>query len=236
MENAGYTTLARLSGLMREMTVIANNIANANTTGFRQEDLIFSEYIAPVDDGPSLSMAEANLQWINYAQGTLEQTGGPLDFAIEGDGYFVIQTPNGDRLTRAGSFASSNAGDLVTNDGYPVLDSGGAPVFVPPDVDVSVGADGTLSANGQAIGQIGIVRPLDPLALVREGGVMFRADAGTEPVEDPRVLQGFLEASNVDPIGQVARMVEVQRAYELGQSFLDKEDERIRTSLQTLLK
>ncbi len=235
MDNAGYTTLTRQSGLMREMTVVANNIANAATTGYRQEDLIFSEFIATTDEGPSISMATANIQTTSTQQGALTRTGGTLDFAIEGDGFFLIQTPQGERLTRAGSFSTSAAGDLVTHDGYPVLDAGGAPIFIPPDAsDLSVAADGSISAEGAPVGQLGLVAPVDPSRMQREGGVMFRADEGFQPLENPRLVQGFIESSNVDPVGQIARMIEVQRAYELGQSFLEREDDRIRNVLRTL--
>jgi flagellar basal-body rod protein FlgF len=120
-------------------------------------------------------------------------------------------------------------------EGYPVLDAGGAPVFVPQGAGpIAIAADGTMSADGTPIGQIGIVMPVDMAGLIREDGVRFRADAGTEPALDGKMMQGFLEGSNVDPILQVSRMIEVQRAYELGQSFIDKEDERIRGVIKTL--
>lgn len=237
MESAGYAALSRLSGLKREMQVIANNIANANTTGFRQQGIIFSEYIREADAGASVAMSAARVRNTSFAQGTLEQTNGTFDMAIEGDGFFLIATPNGQRLTRAGSFTPDNAGTLVTPDGYQVLDNGGAPVFVPPDAtDLSIGRDGTISTQGRPIGQIGVVRPLEPSQMVQEGSVLFKADAGFEPTDEPRVMQGFVEASNVNPILQISRMVEVQRAYELGQSFLDKEDERIRSAIKAFIK
>ncbi len=237
MENAGYTTLTRQSGLMREMQVVANNIANAATTGYRQEGLIFSEHVARMEAGPSLSMATANVRNTSMLQGALTQTGGTLDLAIEGDGFFLVETPAGERLTRAGSFAVSAEGDLVTNDGFRVLDAGGAPVFVPPDAaSLNVSPDGTVSDDGRPLAQIGLVQPLDRAGLLREDGVMFRSDAGYEPAEGGRILQGFLEGANVDPIGQMARMIEVQRAYEMGQSFLDSEDKRIRTAMQTFIQ
>ncbi|KRS11314.1 flagellar basal body rod protein FlgF [Roseovarius atlanticus] len=235
MESAFYTTLTRQSGLMREMQTIANNIANSSTTGYRQEGLIFAEHIVGVENGPSLSMATANVRNTSYAQGTITQTGGALDLAIEGDGFFLIETPAGERLTRNGSFAVSAEGDLVTNDGYRVLDAGGAPVFIPPDGTLGISGDGTISSDGRLIGQVGLVMPTDMTAMVREGGVMFRSDAGVEPVLDPLIRQGFLESSNVDPLGQIARMIEVQRAYEMGQSFIEAEHERIRTALQTFV-
>lgn len=235
MEQAGYTTLSRQSGLAREMQIVANNIANAATTGFRAEGLTFSEYVQSVDNGASLSMGQGNVRSTSFEQGALTKTGGTFDFAIEGDGFFLIDTPDGERLTRAGSFSPSAEGDLVTNDGLRVLDAGGAPLFVPAGADISVSSDGTLSADGNPLGQIGIVRPNDPSDLIRESGVLFKTDAGFEQSETARVLQGFVENSNVNAVHQLARMIEVQRAYELGQSFLESEDKRVRTALKSLM-
>ncbi|MEX1234580.1 MAG: flagellar hook-basal body complex protein [Roseovarius sp.] len=237
MENAGYTTLTRQSGLMREMQIVANNIANAATTGYRQEGLVFSEHVTRMADGPSLSMASANVRNTSMLQGAVTQTGGTLDFAIEGDGFFLIETPAGERLTRAGSFSISGEGDMVTNDGYRVLDAGGAPVFIPPEAaNLSVSPDGTISDAGRPLAQLGLVQPLDRVGFMREDGVMFRSEAGYEPAENGRILQGFLEGANVDPIGQMARMIEIQRAYEMGQSFLESEDKRIRSAVQTFIQ
>lgn len=237
MDNTGYITLTRQSGLMREMQVIANNIANSATTGYRQEGLVFSEYVQAMRGGPSLSMGHGNVRETSFVQGALTQTGGTYDFAIEGDGFFLIQTPEGERVTRAGSFSPNGQGDLVTPSGHPVLDAGGAPVFVPPGVRaLSVSADGSISADGAFVGQIGLVEPVDRKMLVREGGVMFRSEVGFEPSETARILQGFVEEANVDPIGQLARMIEVQRAYEMGQNFLNSEDERVRRAMDAMLK
>ena len=100
---------------------------------------------------------------------------------------------------------------------------------------MAIAADGTLSADGAPLGQIGIMRPIDPNNMIREDGVMFRADAGFEPSPTARILQGFVENSNVSSITQLTRMIEVQRAYELGQSFLETEDERVRAALKSLM-
>ncbi len=236
MDNASYTALTRQSGLMQEMRALANNIANSSTTGFRAEGVMFSEHIKALGPGAdSLSMATAAVRDTVMTQGSLSQTGGTFDLAIEGDGFFLIETPNGQRLTRAGAFGPNENGDLVTPDGYQVLDAGGAPVFVPQGVGrIGISPDGTISAGGQPIGQIGLVTPTDPNQMFREGGVMFEARGGFEPAPDGRMLQGFLEDSNVNPILQVSRMIEVQRAYELGQNFLDKEDERIRGVIEAI--
>ncbi|MBY5933623.1 flagellar hook-basal body complex protein [Tateyamaria omphalii] len=237
MDSTGYIALTRQSGLMREMQIVANNIANSATTGYRQEGLIFSEYVQAMEGGASLSMGHGNVRQTSFVQGALTQTGGTFDFAIEGDGFFLIQTPDGERVTRAGSFSPNAQGDLVTPDGYAVLDAGGAPVFIPPGAkSLSVSPDGSISADGAFVGQVGLVQPVDRTTLMRESGVLFRSDQGFEPSETAKVLQGFVEESNVDPIGQLARMIEIQRAYEMGQNFLNSEDERVRRAMDAMLK
>ncbi|PUB11779.1 flagellar hook-basal body complex protein [Yoonia sediminilitoris] len=236
MDNASYAALTRQSGLMQEMRALANNIANASTTGFRAEGIMFSEHVKSLDpESESLSMATAAVRDTVMTQGSLSKTGGTFDLAIEGEGFFLIQTPQGQRLTRAGAFGPNENGDLVNPDGYQVLDAGGAPVFVPQGLGaIGIGADGTMSAGGQPIGQIGLVVPTDPNQMTREGGVLFDARGGFDPAGDARMLQGFLEDSNVNPILQVSRMIEVQRAYELGQKFLEKEDDRIRSVIDAI--
>ena len=236
MDNAGYTTLNRQSGLMREMQAVANNIANLSTTGFRKEGVIFSEHVADfAGDEPSLSMATADGRAINLSQGALQQTGGAFDFAIEGDGFFMISTPDGNQLTRAGAFTRSPDGELVTSEGYQLLDSGAGAITVPPDAGpVMVASDGTVSANGTPIAQLGLFMPADQNDLVHAGGTRFKTTGQVDPLEGGAVFQGFLENSNVNPVSEITRMIEVQRAYEMGQGFLDAEDGRIRSVTQTL--
>lgn len=234
MDASGYVTLTRQSGLMSEMEMIAHNMANISTTGFRREGMVFSEYVQGVEDGPSISMAFGNTRSIDLSQAGVTQTGGRFDFALHGDGFFQVQTPQGVMLTRAGSFTPSPTGELVTPDGFQLLDDGGTPVFVPPDAQkVTLAEDGTLSADGQPLARLGVVLPEDRNSLEHQMGTLFSAGA-TQPVDRPVVLQGFLEDSNVDPVSEVARMIAVQRAYELGQGFLDREDERMKSVIQTL--
>ncbi len=129
MDAAGYVTLTRQSGLMREMELIANNIANASTAGFRREGVVFSEYVRRLDDAPSLSMAHASARHVDLTPGETEMTGAAFDFAIEGEGFFLVETPQGNRLTRAGMFTPSAEGELVNPDGL-IADSIG------PDGDI----------------------------------------------------------------------------------------------------
>ena len=166
MDNAGYATLTRQSGLMREIRILANNMANANTTGYREEGVLFSEFIRRAGEDGSVSMTTARIARTILDQGPLRPTAGTFDVAIDGDGFFVVQTDAGERLTRAGSFTPDAQGDLVTPDGNRVLDAGGAPIFIPPDAGaVAIAGDGTISAAGRLLGQIGVVVPTDPLGL-----------------------------------------------------------------------
>lgn len=236
MDNAIYAAITRQSGLMREMQTVANNMANVSTAGFRREGVIFAEHVAALDGHePSLSMADAYGRNVNTAQGPIANTGGTFDFAIEGEGYFMIQTPQGNRLTRAGSFTPGPEGELVNMDGHPLLDNGGTAITVPASArTIALAKDGTLSADGSPIAQVGVYLPNDPNGLIHQGGTSFAVEAGAEAMENPVILQGYVEESNVDPVSEIARMIQVQRAYELGQTFLDREDERIRSVISTL--
>jgi flagellar basal-body rod protein FlgF len=198
--------------------------------------VVFAEHVKALEGrNPSLSMAHAAGRHSSPVQGALQGTGGRLDVAIEGEGFFLLETPEGERLTRAGAFTPNEGGELVNPDGHRVLDAGGAPILLPPDAgSLGIAADGTISADGAPLAQLAVVLPVDPLTVTRGAGVLFASPSGVEPVEDAVVLQGHLEASNVQPVAEIARMIAVQRAYELGQSFLDREDDRIRLVVQTL--
>ena len=236
MDNAIYASLARQSGLMREMRVIANNIANSETTGFRREGVIFAEYLGHTGRaGDSLAMAHARGRQVDLRPAPMVMTKAPLDLALDGDGFFMVETPEGPGLTRAGAFLLDPDGGVITPEGFHLLDDGGAPIGVPPGAQaLAVGADGTLSADGEPVARIGVVTVADRATLIHRGGTLFSPRAGTIPAEDTRIRQGFLEGSNVNPMGEMARMIEVQRAYELGQSFLAREDERIRAVITAI--
>lgn len=238
MDNAIYAGLTRQSGLMREMRVIANNIANSETTGFRREGVIFSEYLADTRRGlEGLSMANARGRLLDLEQAGMTMTGGNYDLAIDGRGFFAVQTPEGIRITRAGAFLTSAEGEVMNADGHRLLDEGMAPVQIPPGaLSVAIGPDGTVSADGQQIARVGLFAAPAPETMLRSGGTLFAADTGLEPATDARIQQGFLEGSNVDPIAEITRMIEVQRAYEIGQTLLDREDKRIRDTIATMTR
>ncbi len=234
MDASGYVTLSRQSGLLNQMDAIANNIANSSTTGFKREGMVFSEYVSRTPGGPSLSLGFGNTRVVDLQQAGISKTGGSLDFAVEGDGFFMVNTPQGQMLTRAGSFTPGADGTLQTADGFPVLDGTGSNIFIPPTAkNIGVAQDGTMSADGAPIAKIGLWAPTDPLTLKHQEGTLFSA-SGYQQVEGGKIIQGSLEESNVDPVTEVANMISVQRAYELGQSFLDREDDRARAVIQTL--
>lgn len=235
MDNAGYVSLSRQSGLIRELDTIANNIANASTGGFRRESVIFDDYMKQLEaGGESLSVATANRHFIDFSAGEIKVSGNPLDFAIDGDGFFLVETPNGPRLTRAGSFTLNSNGEIVTGTGQRVLDESGGALLIPPEAaKISVAADGSITADGQAVGRIGVVRAGSE-TLVREGDNMFRAEEGYTPSTAAKVRQGAIETSNVNPITEIAHLIEVQRAYEMGQKFLESDDQRIERAVREL--
>jgi len=235
MDSSAYINITRQSGLLKEMQTVANNIANISTTGFRREGVVFAETLQPLNaTGGGVSMATARVRFTDEGAGGMNRTGGRFDLAIDGPGFFMVETSQGNRLTRAGNFSPNANGDLVTMAGNRVLDSGGAPIFIPPDAaDVGVSNDGTISANGRPLGQIGVYEVANSQDLVRSDGVLFTPDAEPLPAENSRILQGFIEGSNVDPILEMARMIEVQRAYEMGQKLLDGENQRLRDAIST---
>ena len=235
MDSAIYTTLSRQAGLKSELDIVANNVANASTTGFRREGAIFSEFVRRTGStSDSLSMVKLGARNTAFDPGQLAQTGGSFDFAIEGEGFFQIRKGDETALSRAGHFMPNAAGQLVNSDGLPLLDAGGTEITIPLGVNsVSVAKDGTMSANGTPIAQLGLWQPVDPKDLTRIGGNLFSVEGDLEPASG-QLRQGFLEESNVNPVTEIARLIEVQRRYESAKSFLDKEDQRISSVIQTL--
>ena len=228
MDNPVYITLSRQSGLLKQLNTIANNIANASTTGFKKEGALFTEYVAGAgQDVESLSIGRLGAQFTSLTQGTLSATGGNLDVAIEGDGFFLVGTEEGERLTRAGRFQTDLTGRLVNPDGLPVLDEAGGEIQLPPEASsIVIASDGTISADGNPLGKLGVVSAAEE-TLERLGNNLWTAKDGYEPVLLPRVVQGFLEDSNVNPVEEIARLIEVQRSYEAGQKIFEQEDDRV---------
>lgn len=234
MDNAGYVSLSRQSGLLRELNSIANNIANVSTTGYRRESTLFAEHVKALGSDPSVSIATTAGNYIDFSEGEITPSNNPLDFAIQGDGFFLVKTPSGPALTRAGAFTLNSVGEIVDPDGRQVLDEGGSPIVVPSQAkSIAATPDGTITADGQPVGKLGMVTA-DPNFLVREGDNLFRASKGYQPLENAKVRQFALEGSNVSAVAEIAKLIEVQRTYEMGQKFLSDENDRIKQTVREL--
>jgi flagellar basal-body rod protein FlgF len=221
VENAAYIGLSRQMTLRRELDIVANNIANADTTGFKVEQLMVGAEVGQRarNDAirPSASFVLDRGVGRDFSQGALSQTGRPLDFAIEGDGaFFTVQTPSGEAYTRDGAFTLDPEGRLTTQKGLPVLGDGGEIVLDPLLGEPSVASDGAISQRNQVVGRLTVVR-FDALAtLEKAGDGLYRNTGAGAPVaaNDARILQGRLEASNVNPIVEITNLIEINRAYE----------------------
>ncbi len=233
MSNAIYAALSRQTALDKELSSIANNIANASTVGYRKDKQIFSEYVNAIPAEPSLSQTRIGGRAISADQGDFIATGGALDVAIEGAGFFVVQTPQGERLTRAGAFLRNEEGVLATAEGHTVHGEGGGSIALPDGAGVIViAADGVISASGAAIARIRVVSA-DPILLQREGSTLLKAGGALSEI-DASVRQGFLESSNAQPVLELSRLIEVQRAFEIGQQLLANESERIERAVEVI--
>jgi flagellar basal-body rod protein FlgF len=239
MNNALLIGLSRQVSLDRELEVVANNIANVNTTGFKADNAIFHEFLMPVANhgqfaggDQRLSYVHDRATWHDFRPGALLPTGNPLDLAIEGDAFFVVQTPAGERYTRNGAFKINSIGQLVTTEGYQVQsDGGGQILFQNNDSQISITDEGEIRVREAADsrsdvlrGKLRIVRFDQVSQLRKEGSSLFSAPAGLvpqtpQPPQPPqstqrtRVIQGALEQSNVRPVIEMARMIEITRSY-----------------------
>jgi flagellar basal-body rod protein FlgF len=214
MSSGIYVATAGAVAQSHALDATANNIANASTAGFRSDRVLFREALATARS-PDVASVSAATSRIDSQAGALTQTANPLDLALEGDGYFAVQTPNGARYTRAGNFKLDDERKLVTPEGFAVRGEGGAPIAIPPDAaTISVAIDGSVSADGNPVGKLELVR-FESKQLKREGGTLFSATGQPEAGGDrPKVRSGMLEASNVNIVRGVVDLVKVSRTYE----------------------
>ena len=230
MDNVLYVGLSRQMTLQREMDVIANNVANVNTTGFKLESLMVetdTEHL-PVDP-TNVNLPNVNFSLDagvvrDFSQGGLTETGGPLSMAIQGQGFFKVMTPQGERYTRDGRFQLDAQGRVVTATGDPVQGDNGDIVLDPLKGPPKVASDGTVSQQNQAVGKISVVTFASLSALTKEGDGYYGNDSNLQPqpADGALVRQGMLESSNVEPITQITRLIQVSRAYENIANMMDQ--------------
>jgi len=250
MDNALLIGLSRQTTLRRELDIVANNIANLNTTGFKADGAVFSEYLQNGARGEQfatpdqrISFVQDRQTWHDLTQGAIQNTGSSLDVAIDGNAYFTVQTPRGERYTRNGSFQINGQGQLVTSAGDVVLGDAGPIVFANTDRGISINPDGTIRVQEGANavdggrGRLRLASFANPQSLRKDGASTFMAPEGIQPEAPPievRVIQGSLEKSNVRPVVEMGRMIELSRAYTEVASLMQSQSDMRRNSIERL--
>ena len=243
MHNTTDIALSRLVAQQRAMDVTANNMANADTPGFKTQRVLFSDWLSRqgvpgVAQGDRLlAYTQDRATYRDDAPGPLNQTGNPLDLAISGEGFFTVRTDEGVRLTRAGRFTLSSDGTVTDLNGNALLDTSGAPLSIPPgDTNISIAGDGTLSTRTGTIGTVAVVRANEPNGLRAEGGRLLATDAGTTPVTAPTMVQGAVEGSNVQPVLEMTRMMNQLREFQYVAQFVQAEGDRTQSAIDKITR
>ncbi|MBE7158094.1 MAG: flagellar basal-body rod protein FlgF [Rhodospirillales bacterium] len=232
---------SRLVAQQRAMDITANNLANANTPGFRTERLQFSDWLdkqqgtAKVSGGNTISYTQDRATWREQQAGTLTHTGNPFDLALSGGGYFTVNTKNGPRLTRDGRFGLLPDGTLADTSGNAVLDTTGKPIKIPAtETQVHIAADGAVSTASGQVGRIGVVQPQDPMSLQAEGGTLLTTNSPTSQVASPGIVQGVVEESNVQPVLEITRMIDTERQFQLVTQLVQAESDRQQNAIEKI--
>lgn len=236
MENVSYIGLSQQLALSQQIEVTANNIANMSTPGYKTQGILFLDYVTQPKDGQPINQSYDFATYRDLSVGSQLPTSNPLDMAISGDGYFAIQTKDGVRYTRDGSFTMNAERQVVNAQGNALLDDGGSPIVIPLEVNnISISSDGVISGETGTIGRVSLVNFANQQMMKKEGDNLYSAGGQPEtPVENRRVAQGLVEASNVNPVVEMNRMVELMRLFQATQKMLDNDHDRIRGSIQKL--
>lgn len=225
-ENVNFIVLSRQMAIRRQMDVIANNIANMNTTAYKAERVLFEEYLQKTEDGGEMAFVRDFGSSRNIDQGEMRSTLNPLDIAINGSGYLRVETNDGERFTRNGHLRVSPDGYLVTANGQRVLDKDGRAIELDPnDPKLDIARDGTVSNTQGPLGTLDVVTFENEQALSPVGDGLYKTDALPIPAENANIVQGMMESSNVEPILEMTRMIEASRAYQSTQRILSKDND-----------
>jgi flagellar basal-body rod protein FlgF len=241
MENALLIGLSRQTALGRELDVIANNMANVTTNGFKARESRFREYLMPAARADAFPRADQAVSYVidagtplDLSAGTVEMTGNPLHAAIRGDGFFAVQTPAGERYTRNGAFELNQQGQLVTTDGHLVMGQAGPIAIGPEETGIAVAPDGAVTSSQGERGRIRIVRFDNPQTLRNEGANVYSSPEPALPAADPRVEGGAIERSNVKPVLEMSRLIDVNRSYASIANMIGRIDELRRSAISRL--
>ena len=237
MQGSLYVSLSSQIALERRLTTLADNVANANTTGFRATEVKFNEVLANTGS-TDVSFVDEGQDYLSTANGGLKTTGSALDFAIRGDAWFMIETPTGKMLTRDGRFTLTNTGALVNVDGYPVLDPGEAPIQLDPDGEApKAGRDGGLTQDGFRRGAIGLFTADFSAGFTRKAPLGIVPTIQPEPVLDEEsagLLQGYIENSNVNAMSEMSKLIIISRAFENISAMTNSTEAVFKEAIRTL--
>jgi flagellar basal-body rod protein FlgF len=242
VDSPGYIVLSRLGAQLRSTQVSANNLANADTPGFRAERAVFAEFLQPRSGGAPVgdrgaAYAIDRATWRDTASWSISTPGNPFDLALEGDGFFAVETPRGERYTRAGRFMLAGDGKLTDAEGNAVLDARGTPIVLGPnDTRVEVRGDGSVRSENGPIGQLRVVRFDDPQKLRAEGARLYASDEPGAPAERPGVVQGAVEGSNVQPVVEITTLTAQMREFQFATQFVEREGERLSSAVERILR
>ncbi len=239
MENAITTALSKQIVLARALDIAANNVANQTTAGFKTEETRFSEYVSVIAGAPSenrtVSLVYDQDTYTDFSAGGLQATSAPLDFAIDGDGFFAVQTDAGVRYTRDGHFTLNAVGELVDRNGAFVVDDAGSPILIDQELGpVLLSQEGELQQDGAVIARLGVFSFDDQRALTRAGFNQFSSTDIPDQAIGARIRQGFIETSNVAPVKAMTEMINIMRAYESAAQVIETSTELARNAVQTL--
>jgi flagellar basal-body rod protein FlgF len=248
MQNTLLIGLSRQATLERQLDVVANNVANVNTTGFKADRSVFQEYLMPtahednfVGNDRRLSYVQDRATFHDFSQGAAEQTKNPLDLAIDGSGFLVVQTPGGERYTRDGGLQMNGEGQLVTAAGNPVLGTSGPIVFQPTDHDINITPDGTITVvegnnrTDSVRGKLRVVSFPEAQKMLKEGLNLYASGEGSpQPDTKSALRQGFIEKSNVNAVAEMSRMIEVTRAYTQISTLLQQQSDLHKSAIEKL--
>ena len=235
MENTIFIGLSRQMALRRQMDVVANNMANMNTTAYKRQTVLFQEYLVDAGtDGETSYVIDYGLAR-DITEGRLEKTDNPFDLAITGPGYLVVETEEGPRYTRNGRLHLNEEGVLVASSGDPVLGQDGSEVVISSaDGAIEIAADGTISTLLGVIGRLDLVTFENSQALQPGAAGLYSTEETPIPATDARIRQGLLERSNVEPIVEMTNMINVLRSYQSSQKLLDTDHDLIRKAIERL--
>ena len=238
MDNSLLVSLSQQMASYQSMDVIANNIANVSTPGYRREQPTFQQYVAqlPGNDGTPESVTFVQDTGVvrDMSQGPVTQTGNTFDLALHGKGFFVVQTPNGERYTRNGHFSLDSQGQIVDDNGDTLMGDGGAVTITNEDGDVHVGPDGTISGKNGQLAKLRVAAFADESHLTKDGANMFSSADQPTAATGVTIGQGMIEGSNVQPVVEISRMVEVMRAYQATTSMTQSQEDLIRQAIDKL--